>query len=89
MSSVLYLQIVSQGVCKPLSQQDGHLGIVLLNLGGPQGTLEDVRGFLYNLFSDPNIIRLPKCLSLVQKPIAALIATKRCALPPVTLAYRP
>ncbi|NER32339.1 MAG: hypothetical protein F6J89_33265, partial [Symploca sp. SIO1C4] len=34
----------------------GRVGVLLLNLGGPDG-LEDVRPFLYNLFSDPEIIR--------------------------------
>ena len=32
-------------------------GIILFNLGGPE-CLEDVRPFLYNLFSDPEIIRI-------------------------------
>ncbi len=30
----------------------------LLNLGGPE-TLDDVEHFLFNLFNDPDIIRLP------------------------------
>jgi ferrochelatase len=33
------------------------LGVLLLNFGGPE-TLADVRPFLFNLFSDPNIIRI-------------------------------
>jgi ferrochelatase len=32
-------------------------GVLLLNLGGPE-TLADVRPFLYELFSDPEIIRI-------------------------------
>lgn len=32
-------------------------GVLLFNLGGPE-TLADVRPFLYNLFSDPEIIRI-------------------------------
>jgi ferrochelatase len=32
-------------------------GVLLFNLGGPE-TLRDVRPFLYNLFSDPEIIRI-------------------------------
>jgi ferrochelatase len=32
-------------------------GILLFNLGGPE-TLADVRPFLFNLFSDPDIIRI-------------------------------
>ena len=51
-----------------------RIGILLLNLGGPN-TLEDVRPFLYNLFADPEIIRLPS--PLLQKPLAWLIATLR------------
>jgi len=33
------------------------IGVLLFNLGGPE-TLRDVRPFLYNLFSDPEIIRI-------------------------------
>jgi ferrochelatase len=52
----------------------GRTGVLLLNLGGPE-KLEDVRPFLYNLFSDPEIIRLPA--SWMQKPLAWLISTLR------------
>jgi hypothetical protein len=55
------------------------LGIILLNLGGPEKQ-EDVQGFLYNLFADPDIIRLPKfpCpLAALQKPIAYFISRNR------------
>ena len=52
----------------------GRLGVLLLNLGGPDN-LEDVRPFLYNLFSDPEIIRLPS--PLLQAPLAWLISTLR------------
>lgn len=49
-------------------------GVLLLNLGGPD-SLDAVRPFLYNLFSDREIIRLgPRFL---QKPVAALIAAVR------------
>lgn len=51
-----------------------RLGVLLLNLGGPE-RLEDVRPFLYNLFADPEIIRLP--FPWLQKPLAWLIATLR------------
>ncbi|APB33180.1 ferrochelatase [Gloeomargarita lithophora Alchichica-D10] len=51
-----------------------RLGVLLLNLGGPE-RLEDVRPFLYNLFADPEIIRLP--LPWLQKPLAWFIATMR------------
>ena len=48
-----------------------QVGILLLNMGGPD-SLESVRPFLYNLFSDRDIIRLgPRPL---QKPLAWLIS---------------
>jgi ferrochelatase len=49
-------------------------GILLLNLGGPESQ-EDVEPFLYNLFSDRQIIRLGPLF--LQKPIARLIARRR------------
>jgi ferrochelatase len=52
----------------------GRVGVLLLNLGGPE-KLEDVRPFLYNLFSDPEIIRLP--WQGLQKPLAWLISSLR------------
>lgn len=52
----------------------GRVGVLLLNLGGPD-KLEDVRAFLYNLFADPEIIRLPS--PLLQAPLAWLISTLR------------
>ena len=52
----------------------GRVGVLLLNLGGPE-KLEDVRPFLFNLFSDPEIIRLP--FPWLQKPLAWLISTLR------------
>ena len=51
-----------------------RVGVLLLNLGGPD-KLEDVGPFLYNLFSDPEIIRLP--FRWLQKPLAWFIATRR------------
>jgi protoporphyrin/coproporphyrin ferrochelatase len=47
--------------------------VVLMNLGGPDSP-EAVRPFLYNLFSDPAIIRLP---GFVRLPLARLIAWQR------------
>jgi protoporphyrin/coproporphyrin ferrochelatase len=52
----------------------GRLGVLLLNLGGPE-KLSDVRPFLFNLFSDPEIIRLP--IPALQKPLAWLISSSR------------
>lgn len=47
-------------------------GIVLLNMGGPD-KLAAVRPFLYNLFSDRDLIQLPLG-SVLQKPFARLIS---------------
>jgi ferrochelatase len=49
-------------------------GVILMNMGGPEG-LEDVRPFLFNLFSDREIIRLGP--AFLQKFIAWQIARKR------------
>lgn len=54
----------------------GKNGVLLLNLGGPE-SLEDVRPFLYNLFADPDIIRLPETLKFLQPLLANIIATLR------------
>jgi len=51
-----------------------RIGVLLLNLGGPE-RIQDVGPFLYNLFADPEIIRLP--LPQLQKPLAWLISTLR------------
>jgi len=53
--------------------KDNKAAIVLFNLGGPD-KLENVRPFLYNLFSDPAIIRLP---GFLRKIIAFFIAKRR------------
>jgi len=50
------------------------IGVILLNLGGPD-SLQAVKPFLYNLFSDRQIIQLGP--SFMQKPIAWLISTMR------------
>lgn len=49
-------------------------GILLLNLGGPEKP-DDVEPFLYNLFSDRQIIRLGP--AFLQKTIAQFIARRR------------
>ncbi len=56
------------------SKSNPRIGVVLLNLGGPE-RLADVRPFLYNLFSDREIIRLGP--PFLQKPIAWFIAWRR------------
>ena len=48
--------------------------MLLFNLGGPE-RLEDVRPFLYNLFSDPEIIRIKS--DILRKLLAWLIASIR------------
>jgi ferrochelatase len=53
---------------------DKKIGVLLLNMGGPEKQ-ENVLPFLYNLFSDRQIIRLGP--ALLQKPLAALIARRR------------
>jgi ferrochelatase len=50
-----------------------RIAIVLFNLGGPD-SLEAVRPFLFNLFNDPAIIRVPV---LLRSMLAALIARRR------------
>lgn len=50
-----------------------RIAVVLMNLGGPD-RLEAVEPFLFNLFSDPAIIRLPAFLRL---PLARLISSRR------------
>lgn len=64
------------GLKKDESASGKHnpIGVVLLNMGGPE-KLEDVRPFLYNLFSDRQIIKLGP--TLLQKPLAWLIARRR------------
>ncbi len=49
-------------------------GALLFNLGGPD-RLEDVRPFLYNLFSDPEIIRIKS--DVLRRALAWFIATVR------------
>lgn len=49
-------------------------GVILFNLGGPE-SLADVRPFLYNLFSDPDIIRIKS--DILRKALAWTIATAR------------
>eukprot|EP00934_Nitzschia_sp_Nitz4_P005432 Nitzschia sp. Nitz4//scaffold5_size260463//49567//50974//NITZ4_000952-RA/size260463-augustus-gene-0.2-mRNA-1//1//CDS//3329555250//5422//frame0 len=56
--------------------QGTKIGVLMLNLGGPKNQ-EDVEGFLYNLFADPDIIRLPAPLSPLQPLIATMISKKR------------
>ncbi len=47
--------------------------VVIFNLGGPDG-LDAVRPFLFNLFNDPAILRMP---AILRWPLARLISTRR------------
>ncbi len=49
------------------------IGVVLLNMGGPD-SLDAIEPFLYNLFSDHDIIQIPRP---IQKPVAKLISKIR------------
>lgn len=60
------------------------IGVLFLNLGGPD-SMQAVEPFLMNLFTDPEIIRLPFSF-LLQKPIARAIVKSRLAF--VQEAYR-
>ncbi len=54
--------------------KSGKNGVILLNMGGPD-TIEDVRPFLFNLFSDRQIIPLGP--PFLQKFLAWIIARRR------------
>ncbi|KAI3512975.1 hypothetical protein L1887_20298 [Cichorium endivia] len=83
-SSLAGKTFCSVGICThPLSdiESDSHVeeekvGVLLLNLGGPE-TLLDVQPFLYNLFADPDIIRLPRLFRFLQRPLAQIISVVR------------
>ncbi|CAJ2643825.1 unnamed protein product [Trifolium pratense] len=60
----------------PSHTVEEKVGVLLLNLGGPE-TLDDVQPFLFNLFADPDIIRLPRLFRFLQRPLAKLISTLR------------
>src|SRR3954454_10827217 len=54
------------------------IGVFLLNLGGPD-SLDAVEPFLFNLFSDPDIIDFPGSF-LFRKRLAKLISTRRAPM---------
>ncbi|KAJ7966453.1 Ferrochelatase [Quillaja saponaria] len=74
----------SVGVCpydgttveSPSHAVEEKVGVLLLNLGGPE-TLNDVQPFLFNLFADPDIIRLPRLFRFLQRPLARIISVLR------------
>jgi len=52
------------------------VGILFLNLGGPE-SLDEVEDFLFNLFNDEDIIRLPNVFKPLQGFIARNVAKRR------------
>jgi protoporphyrin/coproporphyrin ferrochelatase len=52
------------------------IGVVLINLGGPD-SIEAVEPFLFNLFSDPDIITLPFGLQWMLPILASYISRRR------------
>ncbi|XP_038706049.1 ferrochelatase-2, chloroplastic-like [Tripterygium wilfordii] len=66
----------SQDVSATSRVGDEKIGVLLLNLGGPE-TLDDVQPFLFNLFADPDIIRLPRLFRFLQRPLAQFISVLR------------
>lgn len=53
-----------------------RIAVVLFNLGGPDSP-KAVKPFLYNLFKDPAILRVP---ALLRRPLACLIASRRAGV---------
>ncbi|KAL0332584.1 UNVERIFIED_CONTAM: Ferrochelatase-2, chloroplastic [Sesamum calycinum] len=66
----------SQEVPATAFVDNDKIGVLLLNLGGPE-TLDDVQPFLFNLFADPDIIRLPRLFRFLQTPLAQFISVVR------------
>ncbi len=58
-----------------IDSQTVKLGVVLFQLGGPD-SLESIEPFLYNLFSDPDIIDFPFA-RIARQPLARLISATR------------
>lgn len=58
-----------------ITNRSKKIGIMLFNMGGPDDQ-ESVKPFLFNLFSDPDIIKLPLSF-LFQKILAWVIVTAR------------
>ena len=74
----LHATTIEPSLSSPIesASDEPKVGVLLLNLGGPEKT-DDVEGFLYNLFADPDIIRLPGPLTPLQPLLARGIAKKR------------
>ena len=65
--------VIPLGVSKPGKP---HTGVLLLNLGGPD-SLEAVEPYLYNLFMDPLLIRLPLGRGFFRRAFARYVSRKR------------
>ncbi|KAF6994282.1 hypothetical protein CFC21_011024 [Triticum aestivum] len=75
-SSASEAVLTAQSDIRKLFVANEKIGVLLLNLGGPE-TLDDVQPFLFNLFADPDIIRLPRAFRFLQKPLAQFISVAR------------
>ncbi len=58
-----------------MNEIERGLGVLLINMGGPS-SLDQVQPYLYELFSDPDIIQLPLGF-IIQKPFAKIISSRR------------
>lgn len=61
-SSASEAVLTSQSDLRKLFVGNEKIGVLLLNLGGPE-TLDDVQPFLFNLFADPVMIKLQAILA--------------------------
>lgn len=59
-----------------MEQNQNKINIILFNLGGPSD-LKSVKSFLFNLFNDPLIIRVPKLLRLFLAWLISTLRTKK------------
>lgn len=77
--------MTQESAVRPQNRPDSatRTAVVLLNLGGPD-SLDAVEPFLFNLFSDPDIFRVPLAW-LTQKPFARMVSRRRA--PEATKAY--
>lgn len=58
-----------------MDKAQGHYGVLLLNMGGPDN-LDEVEDYIYQLLADPDMIRMPLA-GLLQKPFARMVARRR------------
>src|SRR5207249_6215854 len=70
-----YHALLLCGVFLRMAWTNRRTGVVLFQLGGPD-SIEAIEPFLYNLFSDPDIIDFPLA-KIARKPLAKLISSNR------------